>query len=83
MRFFRAGTAVGLAWTRRARDGMGSDPGHGLSYSEPVGRPLFRPVNVEETLLPSRLIAAMQTMMIRANIKAYSVAVGPSSLRRK
>src|SRR5206468_3764127 len=40
-------------------------------------------VNVLLALLPSVVIAAMQTTMIRASITAYSTAVGPSSRARK
>ncbi len=36
-------------------------------------------VNVSLALLPSWMIAKMQTTMMRANITAYSTAVGPSS----
>ena len=39
-------------------------------------------LNVELALLPSVVIAAMQTTMIRASMTAYSTAVGPSSFFR-
>src|SRR6516225_5043675 len=39
-------------------------------------------LNVPLALLPSVVIAAMQTTMIRASITAYSTAVGPSSARK-
>src|SRR5438270_66982 len=40
-------------------------------------------VNVALALLPSVVIAAMQTTMIRASMTAYSTAVGPSSFAMK
>jgi len=39
-------------------------------------------VNISLTFTPSSDTAPMTTAMINANITAYSVAVGPSSLRR-
>src|SRR6516164_5227634 len=39
-------------------------------------------LKVPWALEPSRLMAAMHTTMIRANMTAYSTAVGPSSSRR-
>src|SRR5690349_17522305 len=39
--------------------------------------------NVLFAFLPRVVMAAMQTTMIRANITAYSTAVGPSSFFRK
>ena len=53
------------------------------SYEDAVGRPLSMFVKTDLTLLPIRVMAAMHPTIIRANITAYSVAVGPSSLRRK
>ena len=40
-------------------------------------------VKVLLALLPSVVMAAMQTTIIRASITAYSTAVGPSSFTRK
>src|SRR6185437_5767472 len=40
-------------------------------------------LNVELALLPRVVMAAMQTTTIRANITAYSTAVGPSSFLTK
>ena len=40
-------------------------------------------VNVLLALLPSVVIAPMQTTMMRASMTAYSTAVGPSSALRK
>src|SRR5205085_2857662 len=40
-------------------------------------------VNVALALVPSAVIAAMQTTMIKASITAYSTAVGPSSRFKK
>ncbi len=40
-------------------------------------------LKLEPVALARALTLAMQTPMIKANITAYSVAVGPSSLARK
>jgi hypothetical protein len=40
-------------------------------------------VNVLLALVPTLVMAVMQTTMIIASITAYSTAVGPSSLRQK
>lgn len=39
--------------------------------------------NVALELVPIAVTATMQTMMMRANMTAYSTAVGPSSAFRK
>ena len=49
----------------------------------PSGKPVFKFVYMVETLLPMRVTATMQTTIIRANMTAYSVTVGPCSLCRK
>ncbi len=50
------------------------------TYDEvPVGRPASTLVKMVETVCPIPVIAPRHTMMIKASITAYSVAVGPSS----
>jgi hypothetical protein len=47
------------------------------------GRVLATLLNVALVLVPTELMAVKQTITIRANITAYSTAVGPSSETRK
>jgi len=50
------------------------------SYDElPVGRLLSTFVKIASTVVPRPVIAPRATIMIRASMTAYSVAVGPSS----
>ena len=49
---------------------------------EPVGIAVVTLLKVASTFEPRAVIVPMQTTMIRANITAYSTAVGPSSLVR-
>lgn len=46
---------------------------------EPYGRALSICTNTLDTLSPSALMAAMEMIMIKASMTAYSVAVAPSS----
>src|SRR5262245_52537232 len=48
----------------------------------PVGRAFLTVLKVALALLPSAVSVPMQTTMIRANMTAYSTAVGPSSALR-
>jgi len=51
----------------------------GVGSALPAGRAAPTPSNVLLALLPRVVIAVMHTTMIRANMTAYSTAVGPSS----
>ena len=53
------------------------------SDAHPVGRAVLTLVKIDVTFCPRVVMAVNATMMIRASITAYSVAVGPSSDRRK
>src|SRR5438445_12364120 len=48
----------------------------------PLGRAFLTVVNVALAFCPNAVIVPMQTRMIRANMTAYSTAVGPSSAFR-